>query len=187
MNKLLAKSRENSGRTEWLVEKRWGGEQVSVEIGAYALLVYAARGLDETEDEALPIFRGITKQLSESGGFASTQDTVIGIQALAKFAEFMTVENMNVQIVLALDGVDRFTSKTISNENKNLALIDQIDIEDSFSEGIVKLRFVKNIFRLNIDSSFVLFSYDKKSVLILQRNIKTLSVSKKTDSEQIFD
>ena len=145
MNKLLAKSRENSGTTEWLVEKRWGGEQVSVEIGAYALLVYAARGLDETENEALPIFRGITKQLSESGGFASTQDTVIGIQALAKFAEFMTVENMNVQIVLALDDVDRFTSKTISNENKNLALIDQIDIDDSFSEGIVKLRFAMKI------------------------------------------
>ena len=111
-----------------------------MEIAAYALLTYAARGLSESESAALPIFRGLTKQLTESGGFSSTQDTVIGIQALAKFAEFMAVENMDVQIGLSMNGQPKFTSERITNANKNLVLIDHVDLNDSFTTGAVQLR-----------------------------------------------
>ncbi|KAG4076804.1 hypothetical protein HA402_009150 [Bradysia odoriphaga] len=56
---------------------------VNVEITSYALLSYikAGRIID-----GLPVMRWMLSQQSSTGGFSSTQDTVVGITALATFA-----------------------------------------------------------------------------------------------------
>ncbi|XP_037049174.1 CD109 antigen-like [Bradysia coprophila] len=56
---------------------------VNVEITSYALLSYikAGRVID-----GLPVMRWLLSQQSSTGGFSSTQDTVMGITALATFA-----------------------------------------------------------------------------------------------------
>lgn len=48
--------------------------------------------------EALPIVKWLVNQRNELGGFQSTQDTFIGLQALAKFAESASNSFNNVQI-----------------------------------------------------------------------------------------
>jgi CD109 antigen len=58
-------------------------DSVSVEMTGYVLLAYVALG---REEEAEPIFKWLMKQRKRDGGFASYQDTVIGIEALAKLA-----------------------------------------------------------------------------------------------------
>ncbi|BFZ14522.1 hypothetical protein BsWGS_17560 [Bradybaena similaris] len=54
---------------------------LSVEMAAYALMIYSLRDMDTTE--GLPIVRYMIQQRGPNGGFVSTQDTVVGLQALA--------------------------------------------------------------------------------------------------------
>ena len=84
LEKTLALGRTSPGAIDWVVGHQYHGEQVSVEIASYVLLSYG-HNLPESIDDALPVFRGITRQLSESGGFKSTQDTVVGIQGGTQF------------------------------------------------------------------------------------------------------
>ena len=70
-------------------------QSVDVEMTAYSLLTYLQRGL---VTEALPIMRWMVAQRNSNGGFASTQDTVIGLYALAKLAEKITVPNTNINV-----------------------------------------------------------------------------------------
>ncbi|XP_059619137.1 CD109 antigen-like isoform X4 [Phlebotomus argentipes] len=64
----------------------WYGQpnSVNVELTAYALLTYMEAGIVE---DALPVMKWLIGQRNSEGGFQSTQDTVVGITALAKFAE----------------------------------------------------------------------------------------------------
>jgi CD109 antigen len=120
-----------------LIEQRYGGEQVSVEVAAYVLLSYA-HNLPDTLDQALPVFRGITQQLSDSGGFKSTQDTVIGIQAMAKFATYLTDDDMNMEVSLTLNGAPEFTSDPVTNDNKDLVVVQNVNLTDDFA-GMARL------------------------------------------------
>lgn len=85
---------------------------VDVEMTAYALLSYLQRGL---VTEALPIMRWMVAQRNSNGGFSSTQDTVIGLYALAKLAEKITVPNTNINVKIKHDtGAETFS---LSREN----------------------------------------------------------------------
>ncbi|XP_071492308.1 pregnancy zone protein-like [Diadema antillarum] len=61
----------------------------SVEITAYVLLAHLHQNqpFDEIFDDVLPIIRWLNAQRNALGGFSSTQDTVLGLQAVAQFAE----------------------------------------------------------------------------------------------------
>ncbi len=57
-----------------------------VEMTSYALLTYVARN---DLDRAIPVARWIMAQRSDTGGFSSTQDTVIALEALSKFSKLL--------------------------------------------------------------------------------------------------
>ncbi|KAK3909558.1 CD109 antigen [Frankliniella fusca] len=73
---------------------------VNVEMTSYALMTYVSRGM---LDEALPIMQWLISQRNSKGGFASTQDTVVGLQALASMAELISfpLGDMRVQFKYA--------------------------------------------------------------------------------------
>ncbi|XP_071492286.1 pregnancy zone protein-like [Diadema antillarum] len=60
-----------------------------VEITAYVLLAHLHQNqpFDVIFDDVLPIVRWLNAQRNALGGFSSTQDTVLGLQAVAQFAE----------------------------------------------------------------------------------------------------
>ncbi|XP_011255612.1 CD109 antigen isoform X2 [Camponotus floridanus] len=68
---------------------------VDVEMTSYALLSYLRRNLVA---DAIPVMKWLVKQRNTEGGFASTQDTVIGLQALAKLAEKLSKDTSSVRI-----------------------------------------------------------------------------------------
>lgn len=101
-------------RTEKDKSNPWSSltTSVDVEMTAYALLSYLQRGL---VTEALPIMRWMVAQRNSNGGFSSTQDTVIGLYALAKLAEKITVPNTNINVKIKHDaGAETFS---LSREN----------------------------------------------------------------------
>ncbi|KFB45610.1 AGAP008364-PA-like protein [Anopheles sinensis] len=74
---------------------------VNVEMSSYGLLAFLQAGLDT---DALPIMKWLIAQRNDKGGFQSTQDTVVGLQALAKLAAKISSANNDVTITAKING-----------------------------------------------------------------------------------
>ncbi|KAK7463204.1 hypothetical protein BaRGS_00038213 [Batillaria attramentaria] len=57
---------------------------IDIQITSYALLTYAERGMFK---EGMNILHWLTRQRNPYGGFASTQDTIVGLQAMTQFVQ----------------------------------------------------------------------------------------------------
>lgn len=87
--------------------------------------------------DALPIIKWLVNQRNELGGFQSTQDTFVGLKALAKYAESASSNYNNVQIQYKYEG-----GESRINVNGDNALIQQIyDVSYSIhSSNDIELR-----------------------------------------------
>ncbi|XP_003372140.1 putative A-macroglobulin complement component [Trichinella spiralis] len=83
-----------------------------VESTAYALLVHVLRG---EASNAFPIVRWLAMQQDAFGGFSSSQDTVVGLQALAAFAE--ATYSANVEMDVTVKNGNEEASFAISSKN----------------------------------------------------------------------
>lgn len=88
---------------------------------SYALLAIMQAGL---YSNALPIVKWLINQRNELGGFQSTQDTFMGLKALARYAESASSEYNSVQIVFK-HGTGAEKAESSFNVNGNNALIQQ--------------------------------------------------------------
>lgn len=89
---------------------------VNVEMTAYALQAYIESGKDA---DAIPIMKWLVSQRNENGGFQSTQDTVVGLQALSKLASKIYEANSEVEITVK----SKDSAPVIMNINKENSLI----------------------------------------------------------------
>ncbi|XP_074834082.1 C3 and PZP-like alpha-2-macroglobulin domain-containing protein 8 isoform X2 [Carettochelys insculpta] len=74
-----------------------------VEMAAYALLTYTVLG---DVASALPVVKWLSQQRNALGGFSSTQDTCVALQALAEYAILSYVGGVNLTISLASTNLD---------------------------------------------------------------------------------
>ncbi|KAH8255371.1 hypothetical protein KR038_001683, partial [Drosophila bunnanda] len=79
--KWWSKAAESTGEQSRIFH--WKPRSNDVEITSYVLLALLEK---EPAEKALPIIKWLISQRNSNGGFSSTQDTVIGLQALTKFA-----------------------------------------------------------------------------------------------------
>lgn len=87
-------------------------KSLDVEITSYGLLAV----FDRDFSMALRIIRWIVKQQNSQGGFQSTQDTVMALDALSKAAAQMSSSNSNIALTLTSDESDTF-STFITSDN----------------------------------------------------------------------
>src|SRR5699024_1508569 len=85
-------------------------DSLEVESTAYALLTLALRS---DTDEAIPALRWLISKQNSNGGFASTQDTVIGLQALGAIAEKLTSSRLKMEVSIKQGG------SKVSRESKD--------------------------------------------------------------------
>ncbi|KAL5016384.1 hypothetical protein ScPMuIL_005973 [Solemya velum] len=76
-------------------------KSVDIEMTSYALLYYI-RTNDITG--GIPVMKWITSQRNSLGGYHSTQDTVLALQALSEFATSMFSEDGNIHITVTVEG-----------------------------------------------------------------------------------
>lgn len=76
---------------------------------------------DDSDQSVLPILKWLLNQRNDLGGFEGTQDTIIGIEALAKFALYTKETKLNIDVKTS-DG-DRFTFDV--NKDNSLVLQSQ--------------------------------------------------------------
>ncbi|XP_021920080.1 CD109 antigen-like isoform X2 [Zootermopsis nevadensis] len=134
---------------------------VDVEMTAYGLLTYLEHGLVQ---DALPIMKWLITQRNEQGGFASTQDTVIGLQALAKLAERISSSAVDINVSFSYSGgspanmkVTRANSMILQKQELP-GKVRNIDISASGSGfAVVQVSYHYN---LNVTGAWPLFTLD---------------------------
>ena len=92
INQLKPYSREENG-LKW-----WSGNDVNptndIEITAYAAMC-----LLETPGDHTAILKWLIEQRNANGGFSSSHDTVVGMEALVKFSEkYKDFKNINLRL-----------------------------------------------------------------------------------------
>lgn len=87
---------------------------LNIEITSYGLLAILRSGRFA---DGFPYFKWLLNQRNNKGGFVSTQDTVMGLQALAKFAERISIRDNNIQIMVKAGDLLDDTNFNVNPEN----------------------------------------------------------------------
>ncbi|XP_068740975.1 alpha-2-macroglobulin-like isoform X2 [Montipora capricornis] len=116
--KEVSTPRENGFRW-WNPYNRARG--ADIEMTAYALMTYTL--LAETDSsligQAMPIVKWLTKQRNALGGFASTQDTCVALQALSKYASKVYSNTTSLTVQVGKKAEQQFrASFIITDENR---------------------------------------------------------------------
>ncbi|XP_015280131.1 PREDICTED: C3 and PZP-like alpha-2-macroglobulin domain-containing protein 8 [Gekko japonicus] len=88
-----------------------------VEMTAYALLTYTVLG---DVALALPVVKWLSQQRNALGGFSSTQDTCVALQALAEYAILSYTGGVNLTVSLASTNLDYQETFELNKANKKL-------------------------------------------------------------------
>ena len=97
----------------------WSHQAVSfdIEATAYMLMTYVLRG---QVTQALPIMRWLIRQRNSNGGFSSTQDTVIGLEALAMIGSRLSSRSSApIEVTFVYDEIRRKTM-FVTSEKRTL-------------------------------------------------------------------
>lgn len=86
---------------------------LNVETTAYVLLTLQSIGNDS---ECLPVLKWLLNQRNDQGGFEGTQDTIVGIEAMASFATKISTKNNKVDINVSTSNGTQFDF-TVNAEN----------------------------------------------------------------------
>lgn len=87
-----------------------------------------------------PVFKWILKQRNKEGGFEGTQDTIVGLEALASYGENLSVKNGSIEIVLKTNQLDEHNFSV----NKDNALV--LQIFEVNNRNFVFLSFILSFF-----------------------------------------
>ncbi|XP_029834423.2 alpha-1-macroglobulin isoform X1 [Ixodes scapularis] len=139
VDKLEAVSTHKGGLTYWSNAARKGSSaSADIETAAYAVLTYVKLGDKENLGKAQPIVRWMATQRNSRGGFSSTQDTVLGLQALSAFATHVSKDPVDISVKVAGTDVDesydlKEPTKLVIQEKKVTNLPNKLAVETTGS------------------------------------------------------
>nr|BAR45612.1 thioester-containing protein 1 [Scolopendra japonica] len=134
-------------------------KSVDIEMTSYALMTYSLRNMIA---EGLPIMRWLLSKQNANGGFQSTQDTVVGIQALAQIAKEISFsdDDFHLDVKFFYEGGEKIMSLTKDNDlvlyiEQIPGNVRQIDIQASGSGfGIFQVSWSYNVLTLQENPPF---------------------------------
>ncbi|XP_062827451.1 ovostatin [Anolis carolinensis] len=146
--------RDDKPPTEWSPSFYPRASSAEVETAAYVLMALLTRTNPTSAQitTASQIVTWITKQQNPYGGFSSTQDTVVAIQALARFAQL--TYSKNGQNTVKINSNKPF-EKVFQVDSTNCLLLQQTSLPDVPGEYAVTVNgngcvFVQTTLRYNI-------------------------------------
>lgn len=95
---------------------------------AYALMTLVS---NNQITDGLPIMKWLLSQQNENGGFQSTQDTVVGISALAKYAEKIAFGESNAVVGISYKNGSE-SAININKENSLLLQTVEVNLDNFF-------------------------------------------------------
>jgi CD109 antigen len=101
-----------------------GGAALNVETAGYALLSQLHLGRLK---HGGPIVKWLTEQRNAEGGFVSTQDTCVALQALAKYSEKTAGANLDLRVSLTPEK-DAIWKRTFHVQKHNALMRRKVDV-----------------------------------------------------------
>lgn len=159
MKKLFSSSDQQKWWTTSKPNER-PSKSLDVEVTSYGLLalIHAKRPA-----VALPYFRWLLAQRNEMGGFFGTQDTVVGLEALATYSQFLKSKNNNVQLKIQANTIE---DRVLKVDNENGLVFQSIDLPSNTSSvhlsasghgfALFQLSYRYNLKNSDIYSTFTL-------------------------------
>ncbi|XP_029039421.1 murinoglobulin-1-like [Osmia bicornis bicornis] len=102
----------------WWEDKTRPSMSLSIEMTSYVILTLVKLGGTENLLEALKAVRWLSKQRNAKGGFISTQDTILGLEALAEYAMTISTKNTDLSVLVTAKEID--VVHRLYNENRML-------------------------------------------------------------------
>ncbi|XP_073529634.1 CD109 antigen-like [Phyllobates terribilis] len=97
---------------------------VEIETAAYALLSHYQLGRIE---DGIPVMKWLSQQRNHLGGYSSTQDTIIALQALSKF--LLLAPSHETSLTLSVTGPESSLSKVFNVNSENLLVLQSQQIK----------------------------------------------------------
>lgn len=117
LNELMARAVVTPNSTHWKHSTAYSqSNSVAVETAGYAILAMLTLDPKEYEQPARMVVKWITAQRNGGGGFYSTQDTVVALQALAKYESTQYQGDMDFVATIKGIGIDH--SFAVTEDNK---------------------------------------------------------------------
>ncbi|KAG7168909.1 Alpha-2-macroglobulin-like 1, partial [Homarus americanus] len=91
---------------------------IGVETAGYVLLAMLTRSPKRYQEQSRKIVKWLTTQRNGQGGFYSTQDTVVALQALAMYESQLYQGSLNVVATVTATGLSH--PFTVTDDNKLL-------------------------------------------------------------------
>ncbi|XP_017551199.1 CD109 antigen isoform X2 [Pygocentrus nattereri] len=104
----------------------WQPRSTDIEMAAYTLLSFYKQG---TVEHGFSLLKWLSQQRNHLGGYGSTQDTVIALQALSAYATLSSVEQIDLTITVT-DPRDEVATFTINQSNYLLYQCQEIEAEE---------------------------------------------------------
>jgi CD109 antigen len=125
---------------------------VNVEMSAYALQAFIDSGKDS---DGIPIMKWLVSQRNENGGFQSTQDTVVGLQALSKLAAKIYDADSDIEISVKSENPHL---TVINVNNSNSLILQKFEVPSSSRHFEVSAKgkgfsILQVAYRYNLDES----------------------------------
>ncbi|XP_018026231.1 alpha-2-macroglobulin isoform X3 [Hyalella azteca] len=125
---LIAKSTQNSAGVFWDMKGLNGKDNaaLAVETTSYALLAMLNADVPQAQDLGPQIVKWISSMRNSQGGFVSTQDTVLALQALALYESHQTQEPLDLSITAVGQGLS--AQFKVTEKNKLLTQRAEVDV-----------------------------------------------------------
>ncbi|XP_063886499.1 pregnancy zone protein-like [Scylla paramamosain] len=114
---LMSQAVVTSNSTHWELPTGYRhSNSLKVEIAGYAALAMMTYDASTYKYQTRKVFKWITAQRNGQGGFYSTQDTVVALQALAKYESLQYQGDMNLKVTVKGNAIDHSFAITESNK-----------------------------------------------------------------------
>nr|UCK81477.1 CD109 antigen-like protein [Arenicola marina] len=101
-------------------------KSTDIEMTSYALMTYTRLGM---VSDGIPVMKWLVAQRNALGGFASTQDTVMALQALAAYATHVSAPGSLELDVQLLIGAQTYNFERLSHVNAVVLQMKQLPVE----------------------------------------------------------
>uniref|UniRef100_A0A674JSP0 CD109 antigen n=1 Tax=Terrapene triunguis TaxID=2587831 RepID=A0A674JSP0_9SAUR len=95
----------------------WQPRSVDIELAAYALLSHFQQ---DRLSEGIPIMKWLSQQRNHLGGYSSTQDTIVALQALSIFAALITSRKTGIDLTVTGPSLETPVTFSVDTQNRFL-------------------------------------------------------------------
>ncbi|XP_048792210.1 CD109 antigen [Lagopus muta] len=99
------------------ISDSWQPRSIDIELAAYALLSHFHQ---DRLEEGIPIMKWLSQQRNHLGGFSSTQDTVVALQALSLFAALTSAHKTEMDVTVTATSLEIPEIFSIDTQNRFL-------------------------------------------------------------------